>query len=53
MLAIWEYLRKNKLANRLYTDYRAIVDARQAWSDFVENPALVTSVTKRAWAHVS
>ena len=51
---IWEYLRKNKLAHRLYEDYRAIVDACcQAWNDFVENPTLVTSVTKRAWAHVS
>ena len=45
---------KNKLANRLYEDCRAIVDACcQAWNDFVENPAVVTSVTKRAWAHVS
>ena len=42
---IWEYLRKNKLANRLYEDYRAIVDACcQAWNDFVADPARVTSV---------
>ena len=33
---VWEYLRKNKLANRLYDDYRHIVDACcQAWNDFV------------------
>ena len=51
---IGKYLRKNKLAHRLYEDYRAIVDACcQAWNDFVENPTLVTSVTKRAWEHVS
>ena len=51
---IWEYLRKNKLANRIYEDYRAIVDACcQAWNDFVADPALVTSVAKRAWASVS
>ena len=51
---VWEYLRKNKLANRFYEDYRAIVDACcQAWNDFVADPALVTSVAKRAWASVS
>ena len=39
---VWEYLRKNKLANRLYDDYRAIVDACcQAWNDFVADPTLV------------
>ena len=51
---VWEYLRKNKLANRLYEDYRAIVDACcQAWNEFAADPALVTSVAKRAWASVS
>jgi hypothetical protein len=51
---IWEYLRKNKLENRRYGDYCAIVDACcQAWNDFVADPALVTSATKRAWAYVS
>ena len=51
---VWEYLRKNKLASRLYADYRAIVDACcQAWNDFLADPALVTSVTRRAWACVS
>jgi hypothetical protein len=50
---IWERLRKNTLANRLYGDYRAIVDARcQDWNDFVADPALVTSTTKRARAYV-
>ncbi len=51
---IWEYMRKYKLANRTYADYRAIVDACcRAWNDFVADPELVTSVTKRAWASVS
>ena len=51
---VWEYLRKNKLAQRLYDDYRAIVDACcQAWNDFVADPARVTSVSRRAWAQVS
>ena len=51
---VWEYLRKNKLAQRLYADYRAIVDACcQAWNDFLADPARVTSVSRRAWAQVS
>lgn len=51
---IWEYMRKNKLANRIYADYDAIVDACcRAWNDFVADSELVTSVTKRAWASVS
>ena len=51
---VWEYLRKNKLAQRLYADYRAIVDACcQAWNDFVSDPARVSSVSRRAWAKVS
>ena len=49
-----EHLRKNKLASRLHADYRAIVDACcQAWNDFLADPALVASVTRRAWACVS
>lgn len=51
---VWEYLRKNKLAQRLYADYQAIVDACcQAWNDFVADPARVTSVSRRAWANAS
>ena len=49
-----EYLRKNKLSNRLYGGYREIVDdCCRAWNDFVAKPALVTSVTARTWANVS
>lgn len=51
---IWEYLRKNKLANRLYRDYRHIVDACcDAWNEFVAIPERVASVTRRDWAKVS
>jgi DDE superfamily endonuclease len=51
---IWEYLRKNKLANRLYRDYRHIVDACcDAWNDFLAIPERVASVTRRDWAKVS
>ena len=51
---IWEYLRKNNLANRLYRDYRHIVDACcDAWNDFLAIPERVASVTRRDWANVS
>lgn len=51
---VWEYLRQNKLANRLYKDYRIIVDAcADAWNDFIAVPQRVASITQRDWAKVS
>ena len=51
---VWQFLRANKLANRLYDTYEAIVDACcEAWSDFVNAPGLIKSITVRSWAHVS
>lgn len=51
---VWEYLRKNKLANRLYENYHQIVDACcQAWNDLMIAPGTITSITRREWAHVS
>ena len=51
---VWQYLRGNKLANRLYPSYRDIVDACcAAWNDFLAVPARVASITRREWANVS
>ena len=51
---VWEFLRKNKLANRLYDTYDAIVDACcDAWNDFIAAPHTVASITARSWARVS
>jgi transposase len=51
---VWAFLRANKLANRLYDTYQAIVDACcEAWSDFIKAPNLVKSITDRSWARVS
>jgi len=51
---IWEYLRKNKLANRLYDTYEDIVQACcDAWNDLVADPARITSIAGRGWANVS
>jgi hypothetical protein len=51
---IWEYLRQNKLAHRLYDDYQAIVGAScQACNDLIKTPERIASITQRGWANVS
>jgi transposase len=51
---VWEYLRKNNLALRVYDTYDAIVDACcNAWTDLIAAPARVASITRRRWATVS
>jgi transposase len=51
---VWEYLRKNKLANRLYDDYDAIVSACcQAWNNLIAIPNTIASITRRNWAVLS
>jgi transposase len=51
---VWEYLRKNNLALRVYETYDAIVDACcNAWTDLIATPARVASITRRRWATVS
>ena len=48
---VWEWLRKNKLAMRIFDSYDHIVEACcQAWNDFIADPATVASVTRRDWA---
>jgi hypothetical protein len=48
---VWEYLRKNNLAIRIYETYEAIVDACcQAWKDLINTPNRITSITTRKWA---
>jgi transposase len=51
---IWEYLRKNKLANRLYETYDDIVDACcEAWNSLMAMPDRITSIAARSWAKAS
>jgi len=51
---IWEYLRKNRLANSIFETYDEIVEAcSNAWNFFATDPATVTSITSREWAKVS
>jgi len=51
---IWEYLRKNKLANRLYETYEDIVEACcEAWNYLMAMPEEIASITARSWAKAS
>ena len=51
---IWEYLRKNKLANRIYETYEDIVEACcEAWNALMATPECIASIAYRGWAKVS
>ena len=51
---LWEFLRKNKLANRRYDTYDDIVDACcEAWNSLIAVPKQIASITARPWANVS
>lgn len=51
---VWEYLRKNNLALRVYDTYDDIVDACcDACRDLVAVPQRLASITRRQWATVS
>ena len=51
---VWEYLRKNSLAVRVYDTYDDIVEACcNAWTDLLAIPAGLLSITRRRWATVS
>lgn len=48
---IWQFLRQNFLSNRLYADYRAIVDACCiAWNALMAMPERIRSIATRDWA---
>ena len=48
---IWQYLRQNHLANRIFETYDAIVDAGcEAWNALVAQPETITSIATRTWA---
>lgn len=51
---VWEYLRQNQLANRVYESYDAIVEACcKAWNDFVAEPGRIKSIGWRDYAAVN
>ena len=51
---IWQYLRQNWLSNRVFDTYEAIVEAAcEAWRKLLAQPATITSIGLRDWAHRS
>lgn len=50
---LWQYLRQNHLANRIFESYDAIVDVCcTAWNGLIDMPQRLASITSRDWAHV-
>jgi hypothetical protein len=48
---IWQYLRQNYLANRVYDTYSDIVEACcAAWNALTAQPGVITTIGSRKWA---
>ena len=48
---IWQYLRQNYLSNRVYDDYKAIVDVCcEAWNALIATPDAIRTIATREWA---
>jgi len=48
---IWQFLRQNHLANRVFNTYADIVDACcEAWNALTAAPETITSIATRPWA---
>jgi transposase len=48
---IWQYLRQNYLANRVFETYEAIVDACcDAWNKLTAQSGRIKSMATRQWA---
>lgn len=51
---IWQYMRQNWLSNRVFENYKDIVDhCCDAWNKLVALPQTITSIGLRDWAHQS
>ncbi len=50
---IWQYLRQTWLSNRVFDTYEAVVEAAcEAWRNLLAQPATITSIGRRDWAHI-
>ena len=48
---IWQFLRQNHLANRVFDSYTGIVDACcEAWNALAAAPERIRSIATRSWA---
>ena len=51
---LWQYLRQNNLANGVFDNYDAVVDASYAaWINLIAMPRRLGSITLREWAQVN
>lgn len=51
---IWQYLRQNRLSNRVFEGYTAIVDACcEAWMGLINCPDQIRSIADRQWETVN
>jgi hypothetical protein len=51
---VWQFLRQNKLSNRIFGSYEAIVAAAcEAWNSLLADPARITSIRTRQWATIA
>jgi hypothetical protein len=51
---VWQFLRQNKLSNRIFDGYEAIVAAAcAAWNSLSADPARITSIGTRKWAIIA
>jgi len=49
---VWQFLRDNWLSNRIFTDYKNIVDhCCWAWRNLADRPWKIMSIGLRDWAH--
>lgn len=49
---VWQFLRANYLSNRVFDTYDDIIDAAcNAWNRLIAQPAIITSIWMRQWAH--
>ncbi len=50
---VCQYLRQNRLSNRVFENYDAIIDAAcDAWQRLINQPETITSIGMRDWAHI-
>ena len=50
---VWQFLRCNWLSNLVFDSYDDIIDAAcNAWQKLIAQPATITSIGLRQWAHI-
>jgi transposase len=51
---VWAFLRSNKLSNRVFESYDAILNAcADAWNWLTSQPDRIATIASRSWAQIS